>query len=147
MPATVLCCWVNIARQIRERIFEMLVALRQRREPDAERRVLERRTTRRRCPSSARPPRDHVERGDGLGEQRRVAVRHAGDEGAEAGGLVRAAIAPSSVYASNISSSGGPMSGSWKKWSITKTVSKPLCSPATAIAATRSKSWLGSTSG
>ena len=32
------------------------------------------------------------------------------------------------------------MSGSWKKWSITKMVSKPACSPATATFTTRSNS-------
>ena len=39
------------------------------------------------------------------------------------------------------------MSGSWKKWSITKTVSKPLCSPVAATAAMRSKSSSGATPG
>ena len=61
--------------------------------------------------------------------------------------LVRAASAPSSVYESNISRRCGPMSGSWKKWSITKTVSKPAASPVVAIVATVSNNRLGSTSG
>ena len=34
-------------------------------------------------PSSARPPEIDVERRDGLGQERRLAVRHAGDERAE----------------------------------------------------------------
>ena len=60
---------------------------------------------------------------------------------------MRAASAPSSVYDSNISCCGWPIIGSWKKWSITKTVSKPDCSAATAWAATRSNSWAGATPG
>ena len=35
-------------------------------------------------PSNARPLRDHVERGDGLGQQGRLAVRHAGHQRSEA---------------------------------------------------------------
>ena len=61
--------------------------------------------------------------------------------------LVRAASAASREYDSNISCCGWPSIGSWKKWSITNTVSKPDCSAATAWAATRSNSWAGATPG
>ena len=60
---------------------------------------------------------------------------------------VRAAMADSKVYASNISWSGAPSMGSWKKWSITKTLSKPLVSAATAVAAMVSNSSSAATPG
>ena len=47
---------------------------------------------------------------------------------------VRAASAPSSVYASRIGSSGPPSAGSCQKWSITHTDSNPPCSAASASA-------------
>jgi hypothetical protein len=60
---------------------------------------------------------------------------------------VRAARAPSNVYASNISRSGVPIRGSWKKWSMTNRVSNPAPSAVVAMSATRSKRLFWSVSG
>ena len=65
-----------------QRLLEALEPLGERRERDAEARGARARTRPRRCP--ARPaPGEHVERGDGLGEQAGVAVGDARDQQAE----------------------------------------------------------------
>ncbi len=58
---------------------------------------------------------------------------------------VRAASAPSSVYASSIGWSGPPSGGSWKKWSITYTESNPDSSDEVARPAMWSNKSPGST--
>ena len=113
VPAYVVAGWVNIPRQISRASIEELVAHLQRRELEAERLVLE--LEPRGADAEHRPPAgDHVEGGDGLGEVRRVAVGHAGDERAEADPsrcgrrARRAACRPRTSPAA-----AGPSSGSW----------------------------------
>ena len=101
----------NIARQIRSASSEALEALLRRAGSRTSSASCSTSNQAAPMPRNARPAGDHVEGGDGLGQERGVAVGDAGDERAQARGLVRAASAPSSVYASNISCSGGPSIG------------------------------------
>ena len=99
-------------------------------------------------PRNARPLRDHVERRDDLGEDRRVAVGDAGDERAELDALAcgprarRAACRPRTSRARAGRAAAAGRSGP----SPSRCRSRPP-RPSTATAATRSKSSSAATSG
>ena len=68
---------------------------------------------------------EHVDRGDGLDEDARVAIGDAGDHRAEAALLCRAGEKGECGVALEHRLSAGPCTPIWKKWSMTERLKPP----------------------